>query len=150
MFNYEIDMFEEEGLLRPDQVSKIRYCIEDIIERLYDPCLVDDEVDFQLRKIANELGVYVPERETKLEKYGYEYIEDVLISIGIRMDWTFYSTYDTKFWALDKLSESLDKLVTFGIKLKDLEMFCSSSNFVKRVKESKDYFKGISCALKNA
>ncbi len=150
MFNYDVDMFEEEGLLRPDQVSKIRSSLEDLIERLYEPCIVDEEVDFQIRKIANELGVYVPKRDSKFEKYGFEYIEDILNSNIRKMDVAFYSVYSDKFWFLHELSKSLDVINSFGITLKDLEMFCSSDIFSIRVADAKNYFQEISCALKNA
>ena len=56
---YEYDA-RDEDYLNYSQIQIIRSALEDIIERVYEPTTIDEEVDMKIRKMADHLGVYVP------------------------------------------------------------------------------------------
>lgn len=131
MFNY--DAFEEEGLLRPNQVSNIRYALEDLVERLYNPCIVDEEVDAQIRKMANELGVYVPKiNDTLFNRFGAEYIEDKIFEyFDLKHIYNLYSASE----AIELLLIRKSFMKERGLTTDDIVSFCNSDLFHQRKEE---------------
>lgn len=126
---YEVDR-DDEGLSQ-SQRSTITSALEDLIERLYDPCIVEEEVDLQIRRMANELGVYVPKiNDTLFNRFGAEYIEDKIYEY--RGDLTYiYSIYSAES-AIELLLISKSNMKEMGITTDDIVSFCNSDLFKQR------------------
>ena len=83
MFDYDgFNPFDEDGILGKHQVDVLRKRLEDLVDRLYveNEEISNDEIDLDIREMANILGVYVPHATVsiKLKQFGAEYIEDVI------------------------------------------------------------------------
>lgn len=140
---YSVDQMMDEDLLNYNQVDIIRTALEDIIDRVYNPTMIDEEVDLQIRKIAAELAVYVPKFET--EDLYFDRVESLLSSFVHPMDKYFYYVWNTEGCAIYHFckDENLVLVKQAGLNEYDIEKFCKSHKFTERVGEAK-------CALRNA
>jgi hypothetical protein len=132
MFDRDDYIYEEESL-NYNQVDIIRTALEDIIERVYRPTIINEEVDMQIRKMADQLGVYVP-------KFFCEFmrIEDILNRKVRPMDHHFYSNWDTPLRGIIHLTHTMrEELQAAGLSSEEINEFCTKPEYKCRVAEAK-------------
>jgi len=145
MLNYDYeDVADAHDNLYDFQVKELRKSFEDVIERLYCPedgkflNQIDDDLDLQLRRMAEVLSVKVP---GKFKIYGFEVVEDTLkYNAQIDMDF-LYSMDHSKAWNYLYQKINSKSLLNMGLSTDDLIDFCCSCEFTQKARE---------CARSNA
>ncbi len=138
-YNYD-DVADVHDNLYDFQVKDLRKSFEDIIERLYFPghADIDDDVDLQLRKMAEVLSVKMP---GKFQSYGFDVVEDIL-KYNAQIDLDFlYSIDCSRAWNYLYTKINTKSLLNMGLTTDDLIDFCYSPEFSS---------KGRSCVQSNA